>query len=71
MPLFHHARHPVESHPECEGLTVYRRTLIVPAMLTTVIDILTRNAGLPPEPVTPDATLVGAGVDSMAIASWR
>ncbi|WCD90930.1 Meromycolate extension acyl carrier protein [Streptomyces xanthophaeus] len=40
----------------------------MPDMLTTVIDILTRNAGLPPGPVTPDATLVDAGVDSMAIA---
>ncbi|WP_424893172.1 acyl carrier protein [Streptomyces sp. XH2] len=33
-----------------------------------VIRILTHKAGLPPGPVTPDATLTQAGVDSMAIA---
>ncbi|MEU6310755.1 acyl carrier protein [Streptomyces sp. NPDC047014] len=37
-------------------------------VLTTVIDILTTKAGLPPGPVTPTATLKDAGVDSMAVA---
>ncbi|MCQ8771905.1 acyl carrier protein [Streptomyces telluris] len=34
----------------------------------TVIGILTGKAGLPPGPVTPEATLTEAGVDSMAVA---
>ncbi|MCK8678137.1 MULTISPECIES: acyl carrier protein [Streptomyces] len=37
-------------------------------MLSTVIDILTRQAALPAGPVTPTATLTEAGVDSMAVA---
>ncbi|MFJ5811594.1 acyl carrier protein [Streptomyces sp. NBC_01426] len=37
-------------------------------MLATVIDVLTRRAGLPSGPVKPEATLTQAGVDSMAVA---
>ncbi|MEU9046207.1 MULTISPECIES: acyl carrier protein [unclassified Kitasatospora] len=37
-------------------------------MLTTVIHVLTHKAALPPGPVTPEATLADAGVDSMAVA---
>ncbi|WP_190020323.1 acyl carrier protein [Streptomyces hiroshimensis] len=37
-------------------------------MQETVIGILTQKAGLPPGPVTPEATLTEAGVDSMAVA---
>ncbi|MFH9069050.1 acyl carrier protein [Streptomyces alboflavus] len=37
-------------------------------MLTIVMDTLTNAAALPAGPVTPEATLAEAGVDSMAVA---
>ncbi|MGW7268007.1 acyl carrier protein [Streptomyces sp. NPDC054842] len=36
-------------------------------MLEELKSILTTQAGLPAAPITPDATLAGAGIDSMAV----